>query len=550
MHEELDKALRDPKLRESLLRRVQYLISTAAITVSSSAAAQNAWLRWLVHRSDLVRNAWRRLTRHLKPPYVCTAADLEEAAIEHLFDVQLLRQVNDPSGSDERLAATRPNAGERETLPEEVEWLLNAMFVGGWPVQVESALRELHEASKRDPGGESDQRARQHFEAAIVSAYEGSSTEEREQRALGEAYDRFVSRVVAKCVLPRSSRAFGVAEGVGVEPELLPWTVFNVEYVRLQLVAVSYKAYEPEGSDFLVGVTDTIRHPLTQEELPLEPVDPAHPETAVPLVCAQVGGIVSSRALEELQIDCERALRSFFSSLTVMSQEQPVRRAVGRQSCFERLYEKVLWGHSHRVNLLARLTGFDRVESKPLLSFAATDLHFVNRCTELYFSGPAKRSLAARLRNAARVLVQADQQEQASVALALCFAAIEAMLCRKTIGIVDELARNAATLLEHEPLNRQRAMKAVKKLYDARSKLLHGENIDVTPEMRVHVRRLAAGCLKAILEWEDYVRRLGEQTTSDQFFLDELEASQVSGKRMVGVPDVAATWLPVDSGDT
>lgn len=93
-----------------------------------------------------------------------------------------------------------------------------------------------------------------------------------------------------------------------------------------------------------------------------------------------------------------------------------------------------------------------------------------------------------------RLLVEADFQATAALKLALGFSAIEALVCRNEAGITEELARNAATLLVQNPDDRIEAIDRIKKLYNARSKVLHGTTTDVQPSRRAASGHLQPRC--------------------------------------------------------
>lgn len=165
----------------------------------------------------------------------------------------------------------------------------------------------------------------------------------------------------------------------------------------------------------------------------------------------------------------------------------------------------------------------------------------LRRCLEAYFSDSEKKdSLHRRIRNAAQLLKQADQQEHPAVKLALSFSAIEALVCQKTEGIVDELTRRVSTLLQPNPDRRLDQMDWIRELYRSRSKLLHGEKVESDAVQAMKVRILAAYVLLAVLQWEQFQKRM--ETRADPPELGhELEAAQTAGKRFVG-PGVEFDW--------
>lgn len=175
------------------------------------------------------------------------------------------------------------------------------------------------------------------------------------------------------------------------------------------------------------------------------------------------------------------------------------------------------------------------------------ELKFIATCLDAYFlPGQRGDTLDKRIHNAVHLLVQADGQVEPAVMLALSFSAIEALICSKREGIADELARNAATLLQHNPDLRSHTIKRAKKLYDLRSKVLHGSQTNVDDGTEVEARRLAAAILAATIGWTEFVSRLGESKWGKAEFFDALEEAKTTGKRFTGVPEETMYWLGWD----
>jgi len=179
--------------------------------------------------------------------------------------------------------------------------------------------------------------------------------------------------------------------------------------------------------------------------------------------------------------------------------------------------------------------------------FSSRSNGFFSTQLSSYFLAPVKKtsSIDQRLRNAVHFLVEADNQKSDAIALSLCFSAIEAMVCEKTEGIVDELSRNVASLLEPDALNRPCAIQAIKRLYNLRSKTLHGAVVHAGESIRWQARLLAAAVLKALTEWRRHVGRLGDAANRADF-MSELRALSSTGKEMVGVPGMLGRFIPSD----
>lgn len=162
-----------------------------------------------------------------------------------------------------------------------------------------------------------------------------------------------------------------------------------------------------------------------------------------------------------------------------------------------------------------------------------------------YFHPPAKKtsSIEQRLRNAVHLLVEADNQSNESISLSLSCAAIEALVCEKTEGIVDELTRHVAALLQPNAMDRPAAMQAVKDLYKIRSKALHGDLLEHDDAAKWKARLLASAVLKGVVEWCDHIRMVGAEPSRDEF-LRELRNNAATGQQMVGVSADLSRLLP------
>lgn len=160
---------------------------------------------------------------------------------------------------------------------------------------------------------------------------------------------------------------------------------------------------------------------------------------------------------------------------------------------------------------------------------------FFARCVSGYFVKTKKKGdMDSRIGNAVRMLVEADAQRSYTVALALCFTAIEAIVCVKTEGITEELANNATVALEAEPRQRDGAIEAIRALYRLRSKAVHGESIKQDQTAWRKTRRLAAAVLGAATEWSSHKRQRGDIAEQREFAKD-LKKALRTGSKVVGV---------------
>lgn len=169
----------------------------------------------------------------------------------------------------------------------------------------------------------------------------------------------------------------------------------------------------------------------------------------------------------------------------------------------------------------------------------ADEWSLVRQCLDAYYyvaANKGPKTVDCRLRNAMRLLVEADFQATPALKLALGFSAVEALICKNESGITDELARNAATLLVHNSDDRGEAIKRIKKLYNVRSKVLHGTTTEAQLSATKDVRALAAGTLIGVLEWRQHMDRVPEVPTEKEFF-DQLETAKTAGRLMVGLSE-------------
>jgi hypothetical protein len=114
-------------------------------------------------------------------------------------------------------------------------------------------------------------------------------------------------------------------------------------------------------------------------------------------------------------------------------------------------------------------------------------------------------SLLQRLRNATILLAHADQIPSDPISLALSFAAIEALVCKKENGVGEQIRQHVPTLLESEPSRRTAKKRdALYDLYELRSQVLHGSALSASRDASSIVRRIAAGVVRAICVWRKH----------------------------------------------
>lgn len=231
-------------------------------------------------------------------------------------------------------------------------------------------------------------------------------------------------------------------------------------------------------------------------------------------VYAVVEGCSSRGALDNFRREIRRVLRSVLRSLYLIKAYDPRKRGS---------WENQFWGE--KVWLTPMVTPGQAADDWPLPFLL-----------DAYFSNPTKKdSIDRRLRNAVHLLAQADEQRHHAIGLSLSMAAIEALLCRKGSDLANMLAENAATFLEPTSRARADAVEFIKKLYDTRSRTLHGEKLEHEKTDRRHARMLAAAVLIAVLERREFQRKAGFDPETPDDLLSELRKAKFLPGQVPGV---------------
>lgn len=168
-------------------------------------------------------------------------------------------------------------------------------------------------------------------------------------------------------------------------------------------------------------------------------------------------------------------------------------------------------------------------------------------CLSAWLNDLPKNRVENRIERAMRLLTHADTSREDGVAISLCFSAIEALLCEGKDSLVQQVARRTSTLLEPNGHARPDGIKLIKKYYDKRSKFMHGEQIEVSREQRLFVRRLAAATIISITCWLEHERRvMGENANNlgkKDEFLKELRRTEEGGQEFVGIGETFSHCL-------
>lgn len=181
------------------------------------------------------------------------------------------------------------------------------------------------------------------------------------------------------------------------------------------------------------------------------------------------------------------------------------------------------------------------VKSLSLLNEVVDEDDFINanrivfeQYLNAYFIEPTRKdTFEKRIHNAVHLLIESDLQMNNAIAISLSIAAIEALIGEKGESINEKLSTHVATLLEPDLEFRAKAKKFVKKLYNQRSRVLHGSELKSEDLCKKQARHLAAGVLSSILLRRDLKKRFGEKAETPQDLLVDLSNSQYKG----GLPD-------------
>jgi len=359
-----------------------------------------------------------------------------------------------------------------------------------------------------------------------------------------ENFRRYAEDFRSKTLFVRSTAPTALGEGkLDLEGHSAVEIWDNGTGFTVELLKAAMSAYNPLSSDVLQGPDFTL-NAGKQSEI----ADAHYPAKGAEHVLMRITCSCTPRALEETAWETRALLRSAWRSLKSLGyvQEQRIGLNIQRHGGESPVF---FWLSEEHLDMLKRAGAFpsdpEATEEPQRKRPVSLILNYLWRCLNYYYLRPGKKdTMERRIRNALCLLMESDRQKNQAVHLALCFAAIEALICDKKDGIADRLSQNVATLLQPDSNERIAAIKKVKKLYDLRSRVLHGAKTEIDAGFEQQARTLAAGVFMAVLEWRMFVKRMGEQNKHVAEFFDALEEARVSGSRFVGVPEETSSWLP------
>lgn len=155
---------------------------------------------------------------------------------------------------------------------------------------------------------------------------------------------------------------------------------------------------------------------------------------------------------------------------------------------------------------------------------------FITYCLDSIFPPYDKKdTMDRRMGNAVKYLIAADHPNFESVQLSLAVTAIEALLGKKGQEISHTLADRVMALLEPDQSLRPKAHDFMKKLYNERSKSLHGSRIEDS-DLAKDARTLAACCLYSLWGGIGFKKRMEGEMYSPENLFDELDERSKSCK--------------------
>lgn len=156
---------------------------------------------------------------------------------------------------------------------------------------------------------------------------------------------------------------------------------------------------------------------------------------------------------------------------------------------------------------------------------------------------PDSDCFTTRIGNAISMLAQADSTDAEAVALVLCFAAIEALLCTKpngdcSWGVEKQVKKLVPALLRPNPTGRGIPGNSLHDLYCTRCYIVHQGRPDADHRELRDVRQVASGVLRAAIEWRR--ARVSQGEPSDwEDFSRELCHAATERRALSDVPDLS-----------
>jgi len=247
---------------------------------------------------------------------------------------------------------------------------------------------------------------------------------------------------------------------------------------------------------------------------------------------ANIIGQMSRKTLASMQSSLPEVLQAAIRSLSLLySYSKEVSKV--NEYAFFIPYDLEKWhGYVHGLPFIREAVLH---ENKDTIR-AFLDAHFAQMATTRK-QKKDKDSFERRIRNAVLLLIESDRQRNDAIGLALSMSAIEALLGEKGSDISENLATNVAVLLEPDLEKRHATVKFVKDIYDKRSRVLHGEQLDRESSYRLKARHLASAILCAVISRLNLLRRSGCEPGNPKGLLQDLRESRFTEGQPFGVEE-------------
>jgi len=182
---------------------------------------------------------------------------------------------------------------------------------------------------------------------------------------------------------------------------------------------------------------------------------------------------------------------------------------------------------------------------EPPVSALIDNREFIGLCLDCYYGDTTllKESVAGRIAIATQLLIEADSQQNSSIALVLSVGAIDALVVTNNWKVTKQFSERSAIILQPNPALRNSVVTRARHLYDLRSEAIHGNSITADSDFRNQTRRLAAAVLRAIHDWKQS-REMKALGTSQVEFDSALNSLSINGPQLNGVNAGLVQLLP------
>jgi hypothetical protein len=157
--------------------------------------------------------------------------------------------------------------------------------------------------------------------------------------------------------------------------------------------------------------------------------------------------------------------------------------------------------------------------------------------------------LAAHAKKAISFLMECDASRVHSVKTVLSIAAIEALLPRAP-NTTENVAQCVSAVLQPDESQWDKARRAVRRLYDERSHVVHGRDAASNLSTSDAARKLAAGVLHGLYSWWDGLIRMEgrglDNLPSKADWSKELESAVKARRQVMFVPERLSKCLPTN----